>query len=111
MTGDLYTNLLREEALEAEDICRLQTLYPATAKQIRQQVEQECDRMEYAGSRMFDEMPDAVMVSRQAGEIAAMAGADQEPWGEDMARVLLVDEMHRRRSRYRRHRSWREYSW
>ena len=66
---------------------------------------------EYAGSRMFDEMPDAVMVRRQAGEIAAMAGADQEPWGEDMARVLLVDEMHRRRSRYRRHRSWREYSW
>ena len=45
MTGDLYTNLLREETLEAEDICRLQTLYPATAKQIREQVEQECDRM------------------------------------------------------------------
>ena len=84
MTGDLYTNLLREEALEAEDIRRLQTLYPATAKQIQEQVEQECDRMEYAGSRMFDEMPEKQRIQELSEGIARKMQEKIDQWEEEL---------------------------
>ena len=39
-------------------------LYPNTAKLIQRAVEDECDKLEYDGSVMFDEYPDKTSLDR-----------------------------------------------
>lgn len=47
-----------------KDMERMKELYPSEAKKILEYVEDECDRMEYDGSLMFDEFPDRLMLRR-----------------------------------------------
>lgn len=47
--------------------------YPAAAKRLIPLVEDECDRMEYAGSRMYDEIPDKLMMQKTAKRICRKA--------------------------------------
>lgn len=44
------------------DIQYMKELYPELAKRIQMLVDEECDRMEYDGSMMYDEFPDRVMI-------------------------------------------------
>lgn len=46
------------------DIRYMKELYPELAKRIQTLVDEECDRMEYDGSMMYDEYPDRVMIYR-----------------------------------------------
>ena len=49
---------------KARDQRKFRELYPALARQIQPLVEEECDRMEYDGSFMFDEYPDQLQIRR-----------------------------------------------
>ena len=42
------------------DLEYLQQMYPAEAREMQHLVEEECDRLEYEGSMMYDEYPDRV---------------------------------------------------
>jgi hypothetical protein len=42
----------------------MKQMYPITAKKIMSEIEDECDKLEYNGSCMFDEYPDRVYLSR-----------------------------------------------
>lgn len=47
-----------EEQQEARERQRMQSYYSRTASDLQRLVEAECDRMDYRGSMMYDELPD-----------------------------------------------------
>lgn len=52
-----------------EDYNRMKLFLPEYASQIRPIVERVCDKMEYEGSRMYDEVPDKNMIRKLCEEI------------------------------------------
>ena len=125
--GKGYRDIFAEERQTFEDVRKLQSYYPRIAQEIQRHVEEECDKMEYEGSMMFDEYPDPIMFRQiaqriyekvkdlepeaadmQKGEELEMQSdrrrrrPDRDNWLGDLVQVLLVDEMHRRRCRHRR---------
>lgn len=55
-------NIFLEEAEYEKDMARLKSLYPREVQNIQDYVDEECDKMEYEGSMMFDEQPDRLML-------------------------------------------------
>ena len=55
-------NIFLEEAEYERDMDRLKGLYPQEVRGIQDFVDEECDKMEYEGSMMFDEYPDRLML-------------------------------------------------
>ncbi len=55
-------NLYLTEMEYEKDMDRMKELYPRDVKRILEYVEDECDKMEYEGSLMFDEYPDRLMI-------------------------------------------------
>jgi hypothetical protein len=46
-----------------QDMSYLKQLYPSVARQIQKEIDEECDKLEYDGSCMFDTYPDKVHLS------------------------------------------------
>ena len=110
-----FPDVFAEEKQVFEDARRLQSFYPRIAQEIQQHVEEECDRMEYEGSMMFDEYPDGIVLSYLTEKILEKMEAQKEDLPvlvmmeredqkdvKDLIQVVLVEEMHRRRCRHRR---------
>ena len=57
-------NLYLTEMEYEKDMDRMKELYPREVKRILELVEEECDKMEYEGSLMFDEYPDRFMMEQ-----------------------------------------------
>lgn len=123
---DVYLSEIEYE----RDRERLKEMYPKEAKRIQRVVEEECDKMEYDGSLMFDEYPDRVMVQKlcddiynkvydnTTAEVETEQYRDSRPGGgfpppppppprrdrggRDLIEILLFDEMFRRRCRHNR---------
>lgn len=66
-----------EELEYARDLEKLKGMYPKEVRSIQEMVENECDKMEYEGSLMFDEYPDRVMVNRIVKRIYDASAASQ----------------------------------
>ena len=105
------TNVYQTEKEYERDMERMKELYPKRMKQLLAYVEEECDKMEYEGSMMYDEYPDKVLLYRTAAGIYDKAAPIQETEDRerrrdrdlmDVIQVLLFDEMYRRRGRRRR---------
>lgn len=105
------TNVYQTEKEYERDMERMKELYPKRMKKMLAYVEEECDKMEYEGSIMYDEYPDKVLLYRTAAEIydktAPVQGTERRDKGRDrdlmdVIQVLLYDEIHRRRGRRRR---------
>ncbi len=101
---------------EIKDILYLKDLYPASFMSIQNVVDDECDRLEYDGSIMFDEFPDKERLRRLEEKVYEKVktnlektsasnqtgrGMPAEEWLKDIVCVLLINEMMRRRSRRR----------
>lgn len=128
-------NLYLTEMEYEKDMDRMKELYPKEVKRILEFVEDECDKMEYEGSLMFDEYPDRLMLEMVVDRIYNnMAGDDndvvaEQYWGgrqpqppthhmppprrhdgrdneRSLIGILLNNEMYRRRCRHRRCRRW-----
>ena len=119
-----------------KDLERMKELYPNSAKQVQGIVEDECDQLEYAGSFMFDEYPDRLLLNRLCDRIYQRATGNMQatqhmpapdpmrPPGSpdrplpppppserndgltDLIKVLLFHEMYQRRCRYHRCTGW-----
>lgn len=80
-------NLYLTEMEYEKDMDRMKELYPRDVKRILEYVEDECDKMEYEGSLMFDEYPDRLMLEMVVDRIYQKAsdhGNDVEAeqlWG------------------------------
>lgn len=44
------------------DVSMMKEMYPLLVRQILLEIENECDKLEYAGSFMFDEIPDKTLI-------------------------------------------------
>ena len=97
---------------EERDIEYMKSLYPDMAKRLLPYVEEECDRMEYQNSMMYDEYPDKLqlrMMCRRVHDNVKknewMLNEDGEAEGlRDLLEVLVYEElMHRRRDSHRRY--------
>lgn len=81
-------NIYMTELEYERDMERMKELYPEEARRIQKLVEEECDKMEYEGSMMFDEYPDRLMLkviceriyraAAQPGQADAVAGDSQD---------------------------------
>ena len=82
-------------------------------------MEDACDRMDYEGSRMYDEYPDRYMLKKNCASISNRIKKDSETMGveagfakkcqnlpketlDDLVEVLFYNEVYRRRLRRRR---------
>ena len=125
-------NLYLTEMEYEKDMERMKELYPREVKQILEYVEDECDKMEYEGSLMFDEYPDRLMLEMVVNRILGRVVEGDEPEDmeaqqfrggnrppghrpscpggrdcrRDLINVILNNEMFRRRCRHRRCRRW-----
>ncbi len=57
-------SLYMEELEYERDMQKLKDMYPKEVRSIQAMVEDECDKMEYEGSLMFDEYPDKLMLNK-----------------------------------------------
>lgn len=73
------------------------SLYPASMKKRQVLVDEVCDRMDYAGSPIYDEYPDRISVTRMRDHICRNAGEQGMGEEQDLTQVLLVNEIGRRR--------------
>ena len=80
MTYPMQSMYLTEMEYE-KDMERMKELYPKEVKTILSYVEDECDKMEYEGSLMFDEYPDRVMLEQRLAQLEYEGSRiyDEEP--------------------------------
>ena len=75
-------------------------------------MEEECDLLDYEGSRLYDEYPDRYMLyhlgRKIIDSISPQVNIESMPDGllEDLVQVMLFHEVSRRRCRRRRCRGW-----
>ena len=109
-----YANpmLYRGEKEQEEEFSLMKSYYPETARRIQEKVEEECDLLDYEGSRLYDEHPDRYMLyplgRKIMDDVSPQAGMEAMSDGllEDLVQVLLFHEISRRRCRRRRCRGW-----
>ncbi|MGN0351366.1 MAG: hypothetical protein ACI4ES_06895 [Roseburia sp.] len=77
-------NLYLTEMEYERDMERMKELYPRNVKSILEIIEEECDKMEYEGSLMFDEYPDRMMLERLIDKIYDKVSRDGEYQDEQM---------------------------
>lgn len=96
------------EKMQEEEFERMKSYYPGTARLIQEKVEEECDFMDYEGSRMYDEYPDKFMLYHTCRKIRRNLEPDLSAQGiptkflDELIQVLLYQEIGRRRCRRRR---------
>lgn len=93
-----------EEMIERRDCEYLKSLYPMEAKRLLPYVEEECDRMEYAGSMCYDEYPDKLQLQMMARRVAVMAQIPDNL--RSLVDVMLYQELYKRRCDKRKCRTY-----
>lgn len=104
-----YYDIFARNNDESRDMVYMRKMYPQTMREMQAVVDDECDRMEYDGSLMFDEYPDRLMLERLQKHICERVGDECKSMSEckdkkminDTISVMLCNEMCRRRCRRR----------
>lgn len=100
------------ERIQEREFALMKSYYPEAAKKIQNKVEEECQLLDYEGSRLYDEYPDKFMMhqlftqirDQMAGEIQSQEIPDR--FLDDLIKVLMYQEISRRRCRRRRCRGY-----
>ena len=96
------------ERMQEKEFQLMKSYYPETARKIQEKVEEECQLMDYEGSRLYDEYPDKWILYHTSSRIRQKLEPEmtaQEIPGrflDELIQVLLYQEMSRRRCRRRR---------
>ena len=103
-----------DERMERRDFEYMKSMYPITVKRLLPYVEEECDRMAYAGSMIYDEYPDQLQIYMMCNRIydrvqkekpkddMEMEAARNNEGLRDLIQILLFQELFRQRSKHRR---------
>lgn len=100
--------------MERRDIEYMKSLYPQKARELLPYIEEECDRMEYAGSMVYDEYPDKLLLHLLCRRVydKVIRGQHMEKEEEinkdalyDLLQVMMYQELLKRRRDYRKTRS------
>ena len=96
-----------DDKVERLDLDYMKSMYPMTAKKILPYVEDECDRMEYTGSVIYDEYPDQLqirlMCRRVYDKVKDMEDVEETNLKE-MIQLMLFHEIFRCRCEHRKKR-------
>ena len=82
----------------------MKSIYPDAAKRVLPYIEEECDRMEYDGSMMYDEYPDRLqlrLMCRRIYDKAEKEENDPGTWLMYLIEVMTYQELCRRRAEHR----------
>ena len=71
-------NLYSAELEYEKDMERVRELYPKEISFIQEAVEKHCDKLEYEGSRIYDEVPDTMMLQEALKEYREKMQAEVE---------------------------------
>ena len=107
-----------DERIERRDFEYMKSMYPMAVKKILPYVEEECDRMAYEGSVIYDEYPDQLQIRLMCNRIydkvkkmkpyddeeMEMQVSRNEDWLKDLVQIMLFQELFQRRNRHRRNR-------
>lgn len=96
--------LYDDERNMRRDLDYMKSIYPRTARRLLPYVEEECDRMEYDGSMMYDEYPDQLQLRLICRRIYDQVAEEEENPGEwlmDLIQVMMYHELCQRRYEYR----------
>ena len=107
-----------DERMERRDFEYMKSMYPITVKKILPFVEDECDRMSYEGSMIYDEYPDQLQMYMMCNRIydkvkkqkpendleMEMQVVGRDDRLRDLIQILLYQELFRRRRLHRRDR-------
>ena len=110
-----YSNLFMYEGerMQEEEFKLMKSYYPQTVQRIQERVEEECDLLDYEGSRLYDEYPDKYMLYHLSSRIKESiqpelsSEAVRESFLDELIQVMLYQEISRRRCR--RHRCRRYF--
>ena len=110
-----YSNpfMYEGERMQEEEFKLMKSYYPQTVQRIRERVEEECDLLDYEGSRLYDEYPDKYMLYHLSSRIKESiqpelsSEAVRESFLDELIQVMLYQEISRRRCR--RHRCRRYF--
>ena len=109
-----------DERAERMDYEYLRSMYPEIPKTILPYVEEECDRMAYENSMIYDQYPDKLQLRLMCSRICANIKKNEKlsrtesvrdllndmeqggTWLRDLTEVMLYQELLRRRSGRRR---------
>lgn len=99
--------LYDEDRAERLDLEYLKSMYPELPRKILPYIEEECDRMEYDNSMIYDQYPDKLqlklMCARVCGRIEKYEkDAVEQPFLRDLTEVMLYQEIYKRRCSRRR---------
>lgn len=101
------------------DIVNIKRLYPSTVRSLEPYINEECDKLDYEGSFMYDENPDKVSVERIVDRIyektnfnndepdlraSYMTGRGRQDNRRDIITIILLNEFLNRRRRCRNRR-------
>ena len=92
----LEKKFICEEDLEDCDF--IKSLYPSEFMEMQLQIEKICNELEYPGSMMFDMYLDKVRIIKMCKDICR----EHNAFDEKIFQIMLVNEMLRRRIRYRK---------
>lgn len=96
--------ILDDDRWNRRDYDYMKSIYPDTARRLIPFVEEECDRMEYDGSMMYDEYPDQLQLRLMCRRIYDRAKEEEEnpgKWLSDLIQVMAYQEMCQRRCEHR----------
>lgn len=96
--------LYNDDRNARRDYDYMKSIYPDTAKRVLPYMEEECDRMEYDGSMMYDEYPDRLQLRLMCRRIYGKAKKEEEnpgAWLMDLIEVMTYQELCRRRVEHR----------
>ncbi len=110
-----YSNplLYDGERMQEQEFNLMKSYYPQTVQRIQEKIEEECDLLDYEGSRLYDEYPDKYMLYHLSCKIQERSSARDEQSGyqgsflDELVQVMLCQEISRRRCR--RHRCRRYF--
>lgn len=100
-----YANplLYEGERMQDKEFNLMKSYYPGTVQHIQEKIEEECDLMDYEGSRLYDEYPDKYMIYhlgckiRESMELEISTQAIREDFLDELIQVMLCQEISRRR--------------
>ena len=99
-----------EEREQEREFDLMKSYYPDTARKIQEKAEMQCQLLDYEGSRLYDEYPDKYTLQaicrtiyRKVNDLEELKGTSccKDPVYQ-MIEVMLLNEIYKRRCRYRR---------
>ncbi|WP_343207876.1 hypothetical protein [Anaerolentibacter hominis] len=93
-----------------DDWLYFKSMLPLHLRDLQSCIENECDKLEFAGSVIFDEYPDKVTILGIVKTVIGNCGTTEDAaYPDELVTSMLLNELVYRRFRYRHHQMRNNY--